>query len=269
MSKFNAFLLACALIFLPTSAMAEISLADMVDIDTSLTLDESLTLDADSDANIARGRVHHVRRGYVAPVRHTRVVRHQHVNVRPRYVHRPAVIVEQPATVVVDSTPVTVAPKKIGSTFGFGVRGLGIVPSEFLGDSDKINGGFGYYLKYRPSRWVSLEFINDFIFGRSDDWDESYYRIPVSLGLRFHIFDYGSLDVYGVAAAAVTAVEKNYDRYYLFGGQFGAGISLLAGIFEIGVDVRYTIDDIYDYDLDHKGCVQHGFMFSLNLGFGL
>lgn len=260
MSKLNAFLLAGALTLLPASAMAEISLADMVETNTTMTLDESLDLDLNlnADTDFARGRgpgratpprPHH---GHAAPPppRHhtTRVYR---TNVRPRYVSRPVVVVDSsPVVVKSSSTP------KIGSTFGFGVRGLGFLSSESY-DSEVAWGG-GYYIKYRPTRWVSLEFVNDFVATGET------IRIPASLGLRAHIFDYGSLDVYGVAAAAVTSIDDSGEFYYQIGGQFGAGVSILLGVFELGVEARYTIDAY----MDNVSEIEHGLNFSLNLGFG-
>ena len=97
------------------------------------------------------------------------------------------------------------------------------------------------------------------------------------------MFDYGSLDVYGVAAASVAfmTVSDGNDtidqelRYPQFGGQLGAGISLIAGGCEIGLDFRYTIEEAPDeYDglanpqIDQSKPV-HGFLFSFNLGFAI
>lgn len=261
MSKLNACLIAGALTLLPASAMAETSLADMVDLDASLSIDESLDFDLNNDADIARGRGpvrpshHHVA---PAPQRHTRTVTRYRTNVRPRRVVRPVVVVEQPSTVVVDTTPSTYVPK-VGSTFGFGVRGLGIAPGIY--NDSNTDWGFGYYLKWRPSRWVSVEFVNDFVFNSNED-----YKIPFAFGLRGHFFDYGSLDVYGVAAITATTEQAAYAHTTYIGGQFGAGVSILLGCFELGVDVRYTIDNGFEgYYQDE---IKHGVLFSLNIGLG-
>ena len=262
MSKLNACLLAGALTLLPASAMAEISLADMVELDASLSIDESLDFDLNNDADIARGRgpVRPSHHGHAAPPpqRHTKTVTRYRTNVRPRRVVRPVVVVEQPSTVVVDTTPSTYVPK-VGSTFGLGVRGLGIFPG--IGTNSETDWGFGYYLKWRPSRWVSLEFINDFIFNSNED-----YKIPFVFGLRGHIFDYGSLDVYAVAAVTATMEDYDYEYSEYIGGQFGGGVSILLGAFELGVDVRYTIDN--GYKGYHEDDTKHGVLFSLNLGLG-
>ena len=153
-----------------------------------------------------------------------------------------------------------------------------------------VTGGLGYYIKLRPIRWISVEFINDFIFGDinreltdSDGYElnSSYIKIPVSLGLRAHVLDYGSIDLYGVAAASLTfnsldsSVGSYDDKHFTqFGAQFGAGFSFVAGGFEIGVDARYTIDEAPDSSVYGRDAVDqdkpiHGVLLSVNLGYAL
>ena len=283
-SKLYSFLLAAALILIPVSAMAEVSLSDMLPEDDSLTTFE---LSPELDFNLAQPHHHHHTTYYrSAPVR--RPVRVHHTT----YVRqvRPVVVVEQPATVVVENSAEeeTVSSRRIGARFGLGLRGNVLTTSDiYLSDGarlhSKVSGGIGWYIKVRPIRWISVEFINDYSFGKFDNvgtqYDE-YFRVPVVVGLRGHFFDYGSLDVYAVAAASCTFVTlddgddhvNREKRFPQFGGQIGGGISLIAGGFEIGLDARYTIEEAPDESFFGKvdgGIPIHGFLFSLNMGFGI
>ena len=187
-----------------------------------------------------------------------------------------------------DAEEEVVSNRRIGSRFGLGLRGNVLTTSDiYLDDGarlhSKVSGGIGWYLKFRPIRWISIEFINDFSFGKFDNvgtqYDE-YFRVPIVVGVRGHFFDYGSLDVYGVAAASCTFVtlddgndHVNQERRFpQFGAQLGGGISLIAGGFEIGIDARYTIEEAPDESFFGKvdgGIPIHGFLFSLNMGFGI
>lgn len=305
MTKLRTVLMSFLLAAVPLTAQAEVSLVDMLDLDTSLSSD---VIESNSSADITQpgpGRGPAPRPGYAPPPppRGHVVVRRGYAPPPPRRVYtrtvvhtQPVVVVDQPSTVVVDnSSNETTTEKFVGSRFGFGLRGVGLLQSaeKFSAGSElknNIAGGIGYYFKLRPIRWVSVEFINDIQFGCFEDLPadspyKNYIRVPVSLGLRAHVFDYGSLDVYGVAAASVsfTTVDDGNDfidqelRYYQFGGQFGAGVSLVAGIFEIGIDLRYTIEEAPDkyrfadpsIDSNLKDDPIHGFLFSLNVGFAL
>ena len=297
MKNLNAALLASALVLAPASAFAEVSLSESLTDDASFSISQDLT--GDFELDIARGAGPgpnhggpHAGHPGPGPAHHPapaprRVVRHYRTNVRP------VVVVEQPATVVVSesaSSSTTTTSTKVGSTFGMGIRGVGLVPSAtILNDGaelkSKIAGGVGFYLKVRPIRWISIELINDYLFGHYEDVSDgcdNYFRVPLAIGVRGHVFDYGNLDVYGVAAFAATFVTLDdgndwldqEERFVQFGGQFGAGISLVAGGFEIGLDVRYTLDSApekapYGYgEVDKDGLV-HGFLFSLNVGFAI
>ncbi|MBR4986631.1 MAG: hypothetical protein IKY83_12940 [Proteobacteria bacterium] len=282
-SKLSSFLLAAVLTLIPVSAWAEISLSDMLPADDSLT---SFELSPDLDFNLAQPVRHHHTTYYRPAPSHHRVT-HVHRTYRPV---RPVVVVEQPATVVVenDVEEETVSSRKVGSTFGLGLRGNVLTTSDIHLESgsqlhSKVSGGIGWYVKLRPIRWISVEFINDYSFGKFDNvgttYDE-YFRVPIVIGLRGHVFDYGSLDVYGVAAASCTFVtlddgDNHVDReirFPQFGAQFGGGISLVAGGFEIGIDARYTLeeapDDSFFGKVDQDDVI-HGFLFSVNMGFAI
>lgn len=291
-----AIALASALALIPSFASAEISVADSMDNDAIFTLDESLSLDG-VDGNITRqgpGCVGDCRGGVAPgpgprpghrppppPPGPRREVRQYRTTTVVR--SRPVVVVEQPPTVVVEEESSDESVSRRGSILGFGIRGVGLYqgPSETeYGDcvEHQINGGAGYYIKFRPSRFISIEFINDILFGKNKGEDGSYIKVPVSLGLRGHVFDYGSFDLYGVAAASVSFVslsdgynamysDYNYDdtHFALFGGQFGVGASFIAGGFEIGLDARYILEQ----SAENKSDLDHGILFSLNLGFAL
>ncbi len=228
----------------------------------------------------------------------------------PRHVVHYAPVRRTEVVVVTDSTPKVTetavaaaavsAPERVGSKLGFGLRILGnkqagykwYEGNPYTCDENNVAGGIGWYFKYRPVRWISLEFVNDYQFGKIAD-SEEIYRMPFHVGLQGHIFDYGDFDLYVAAAGGLTYVTFDRDdrpsseHYYQWGGQFGVGASvLLGGIFELGVDVRYTIDEapdnhsywtsdadgynsgwaVTDYD---QSQIVHGVTFALTLGFGL
>jgi hypothetical protein len=298
MSKLNAFLLASALTLVPASAFAEISLSDMVEEEASdsvFSLDVSSDLDLDIAQPGPRPRhgvvVHH---RHYAPAPRPVVVHHYRTNVRP--VH-PVVVVEQPATVVVnESSESAPAKKSKRGVFGMGLRGVGLTGSSMvLSDgaeiSSKIAGGIGFYFKLRPIRWISIELINDYMFGTFDNIQlHDFFKVPLVIGLRGHVFDYGGFDLYGAAAASVTFVSYESNRrrcdsdvFAQFGAQFGGGVSFIASGLEIGLDMRYTIEEAPDQSpltIDSNGYYKemgevdqnkpiHGFLFSVNLGFAL
>ncbi|MCL2324944.1 MAG: hypothetical protein FWC40_00355 [Proteobacteria bacterium] len=270
----------------PMVAFAGPSLLDEIDagILDLWTLDASLVEDVSFLGQAMAPRHHPPRRG------HGHVVERRVVNVRPR-VAPPVVVVHRPTTVVVDTTPVVVAApaatssrvERIGSTFGFGLRFVtGKHSPTYFTNGDCIANekilGLGYYLKVRPSRWVSVEFIND-VYAAIDVNDKETWHVPLVLGLRGHVFDYGMLDVYGVGAVAVTFTTTSKssgirNEQIQVGGQFGGGVGILLGVLELGVDLRYTIDPPlknsihYGFTADSKKPI-HGVLFSVNLGLGL
>lgn len=293
MTKLSTALLAAAAILAPTSAFADVSLSEMIQDDASVTTEITMT---DTDSAIAHPGPH---RGHNGPGLGRGPVYRPHYTPVPRPVYRvhyyrplppppprtDVVYVNSPSTVVASD-----AEPFIGSKFGMGIRGVGLVPSTtyFYDGSElrsKIAGGFGFYMKIRPIRWLSIETTNDYLFGYYDDDVNctNYLKVPLTIGARVHVFDYGSLDVYGAAAFAANFTtlenqwgEMDYDNTFIqLGGQFGAGISLIAGGFEIGLDARYTIEEAPEraYFTNHDDVDStkpiHGFLFSLNVGFAI
>jgi hypothetical protein len=188
------------------------------------------------------------------------------------------------STVVEDTSAVDLDYNK---TFGLGFTGV-IATNSAIGDLEShSSGGFGFYLKYRPVRYFSIEFTNDYLFGTlkyKDDDRQSYTKVPLALGARIHFLDYGSIDTYAALAASLSVISYLDDysyrlhtyidkRGYQYGWQFGIGFGYITGIFEIGFDVRYTIESVPDYipyyvsNEDDK--IIHGGLFTLNVGLAL
>ena len=317
MKRFQVLLLSLFLCVLPSVCFAEISLSDLVDVDTSLSVELMPDMQTDIAYGYGPGPGPAPGPGYGPSYGPRPVVRHY--NTAPTVVHhrtvvrrqvRPVVVVEHPATVVVAAQPAQTqavtqvesqpVAERVGSRLGFGLRGVGMQQGPVTLSNagvdqveSQMGGGIGLYIKYRPIRWVSVEFMSDLLFAKYRDEDGlvkpliqgdlNYIRVPVSAGLQIHVFDYGSLDVYGVVAASVAFTtindgDDNVDqdgRLLQFGGQFGAGVSVLAGALEIGIDVRYTIDQAPDefgtrhvnVGVDHSKPV-HGMILALNFGLG-
>lgn len=317
MKRLQVLLLSLFLCVLPSVCFAEISLSDLVDVDTSLSVELMPDMQTDIAYGYGPGPGPAPGPGYGPSYGPRPVVRHY--NTAPTVVHhrtvvrrqvRPVVVVEQPSTVVVAAQPAQTqavtqvesqpVAERVGSRLGFGLRGVGMQQGPVTLSNagvdqveSQMGGGIGLYIKYRPIRWVSVEFMSDLLFAKYRDEDGlvkpliqgdlNYIRVPVSAGLQIHVFDYGSLDVYGVVAASVAFTtindgDDNVDqdgRLLQFGGQFGAGVSVLAGALEIGIDVRYTIDQAPDefgtrhvnVGVDHSKPV-HGMIFALNFGLG-
>lgn len=303
--KLATIILGLATFLIPAVASASTSVWEELDaaIMELGTIDASLLyLDIDAsevtgDAN--RGHGPGYRPGPPRPHYHPVPVHHR--PAPPRYVprrthsHRTEIVVveQQPTTTVVEtnSSSSESSVERSGSRFGIGIRLIGNKQSDYAWtngnyDSNRFAPGFGWYLKYRPIRWVSLEFQNDFNFGKLAD-AENIYRVPMTLGLQFHVFDYGDFDLYGVAAVGFTIVSFDdcygYDKqhYVQWGGQFGGGISFILGTLELGFDVRYTVDEapadhvvyyddgVSDYTQYDKDQVIHGVTFAINVGFAL
>ena len=187
-------------------------------------------------------------------------------------------------TIVEDTSTVDLDYNK---TFGLGFTGV-IATNSAIGNLEPhSSGGFGFYLKYRPVRYFSIEFINDYLFSTlkyTDGDRQSYTKVPLALGARIHFLDYGSVDTYAALAASLSVISYIDDysyrqhtyiskRGYQYGGQFGIGFGYITGIFEIGFDVRYTIESVPDYipyyvsNEDDK--IIHGGLFTLSIGLAL
>ena len=310
--KFAAIALGLATMFIPTLASASGSVLEDLDnaiLDLGSMDASSLALDIDAQDELDLiAKPHGPRPGYHPGPRPG--YRPPPPRPAPRYVPRRVhahrteiVVVEQPTTTVVetrsaDTSESSASVERVGSRLGFGLRIIGNKQSDYKWytdndgytayDENRLAPGFGWYFKVRPNRWFSVEFQNDYQFGKLAD-AENIYRVPLTLGLRFHVFDYGDFDLYGVAAGALTIVSFDdcdgygYDRdhYVQWGGQFGAGVSFIMGGFELGLDVRYTIDQapddhlvsysdgVYDYTRYDQDQVVHGVTFALNIGFAL
>lgn len=170
--------------------------------------------------------------------------------------------------------------------FGFGIRGVVATNSSFGNINNDAFGGIGFYIKYRPIRYFSVEFINDYLFGTlkyDSDYTQEFTKVPLSIGARFHFLDYGSFDAYAALAASMSiwSYVNLYDskRYYekkgiQFGGQLGVGIGYIFDPVEISFDARYTLESVPSYvpyydNLSDDYQMVHGALFSLNLGFSL
>lgn len=188
------------------------------------------------------------------------------------------------STVVEDTSTVDLDYNK---TFGLGFIGV-IATNSAIGNLEPhSSGGFGFYLKYRPVRYFSIEFTNGYLFGTlkyTDGDRQSYTNVPLALGARIHFLDYGSVDTYAALAASLSVIsyldDYSYRRHtyiskrgYQYGGQFGIGFGYITGIFEIGLDIRYTIESVPDYipyyvsNEDDK--IIHGGLFTLSIGLAL
>lgn len=228
------------------------------------------------------GRVYYVTRHTYAPHYSSVVVYDRPTTVE--YVT--PVEYEEPveSTIIEDTSTIDLDYNK---TFGLGFTGV-IATNSAIGNLEPhSSGGFGFYLKYRPVRHFSIEFINDYLFGTlkytdGDRW--SYTKVPLALGARIHFLDYGSIDTYAALAASLSVISYldsyGYRRHtyidkhgYQYGGQFGIGFGYITGIFEIGFDVRYTIESVPDYipyyvsSEDDK--IIHGGLFTLSIGLAL
>lgn len=199
----------------------------------------------------------------------------------PQYIEYVEPAEYQESSDVINTNSVVVNESK--KNFGIGIHGV-IATNSANGNLDgHSSGGFGYYIKYRPARFLSVEFTNDFLFGdliyTDKDIDQSYTKIPLSLGFRFHFMDYNDFDVYASIAGTLSSIKyhNNYSRDphfvntgYQHGGQFGLGFSYIIDYFELGFDVRYTIESVPNlipyYISNEEDKIIHGAIFTLNVG---
>ena len=254
----------------PYSALAQSAISDelmfsydeLVDSDAALNVDMAQLTGFDANGLTRDGRPPAGRPGHAAPP--------------PRPEPRPAAARPAPPRpappphahhhyevhdVVLDAMIATPVPEDDHYTLGYGLRGIG----TYVSDTD-FGGGVGWYFKIRPVRWISVEFVNDYLFNEYS-YDGLLLRVPLYLDLQAHLFDYGNLDVYGLVGGGISLILP--DDYYhhresgvVQGGlQVGGGISFLTSGFEIGFDARYT----YEYHR-HSGEDQHGVLLSLIIG---
>lgn len=172
---------------------------------------------------------------------------------------------------------------------GFGLNVVVSFTSGFGSVDWDVAGGLGFYITFRPVRYISLEFANNYLFGSleyDDHYNQGYTKVPVSLGLRYHFFDYGNIDLYLATAAEVVVwsfvdnYDKIHNRYvylkdrgFQFGAQFGAGIIYNIDAFAFGIDLRYTLESSPDYvpylNMDQNSDIQHGCLLTFIIGLSL
>ena len=228
-----------------------------------------------------------------ARVYHNSYRSHQYYNKPPRPRATHVVTYSRPSTTIAinETSSINTCTLCNDVNFGFGLRGVVAINSKYNNIEKNIYGGIGYYIKYRPIRYFSIEFINDYLFGNltydDNEWNQEFVKVPFSLGARFHFFDYGYFDLYAAiaATASVWSYKEGYDYWmdkniYMrdvgmqFGGQFGLGISLTSSIFEFGLDARYTLENIPDFipyynERSDNEQVVHGLLLSFNVGFNI
>ena len=241
--------------------------------------------------NANQHHVHYVNRNYTVSRPIYRPVVHHTYRPKCRTCYYTTIVYSKPTYTSYDepnkdSTSSTYVEHESTYKLGFGIRGVVATNSSFGNINNNTFGGIGFYIKYRPIRYFSIEFINDCLFGTlkyDGDYTQEFTKIPLSIGARFHFLDYRSLDAYAAIAASMSiwTYVNLYDnkRYYdnngiQFGGQFGVGIGYIFDPFEISFDVRYTLESVPSYvpyydNLSDSYQVVHGALFSLNLGFSL
>jgi hypothetical protein len=229
---------------------------------------------------------------YVNPTRdHSRIYYVSRRTYTPRY--STVIVYDRPSTVYStvsnEDTSVEVATTSnidYNKTFGIGFIGVVEVNSPIGNLDSHSSGGFGFYIKYRPARYFSIEFANDYLFGTlkyTDNYMLGYTKVPIALGVRIHFLDYGNVDTYAALAASLSVISYHDDynyrqntyisgKEYQYGGQFGIGFGYITDIFEIGFDVRYIIESIPDYIpyyISDDAKVIHGGLFTLSIGLAL
>lgn len=234
----------------------------------------------------------HYNYNYVNSTRnHGRVYYVSRRTYTPRY--STVIVYDRPSTVEYmipdENTTVKVATSSdvdYNKTFGIGFIGAVELNSPIGNLDSHSSGGFGFYIKYRPVRYFSIEFTNDYLFGTlkyTDNYMLGYTKTLLALGTRIHFLDYGIVDTYAVLAASMSIIsypdDPNYRQHtyisgqeYQYGGQFGIGFGYITGIFEIGLDVRYTIESVPDYIpyyISNDDKVIHGGLLTLSIGLAL
>lgn len=234
---------------------------------------------------------HYYNSHYVNPTRaNSRVYYVSRRTYTPRY--STVIVYDRPSTVdytvYSEDTDIKVNTSvNYDKTFGFGLHGAVELNSPIGNLDSHSSGGFGFYIKYRPVRYFSIEFTNDYLFGTlkyTDNYMLGYTKTLLALGTRIHFLDYGIMDTYAVLAASLSIISYpddynyRYDTYisgqeYQYGGQFGIGFGYISGAFEISFDVRYTIESIPDYipyyvSNDDAETI-HGGLLTLSIGLAL
>ena len=234
---------------------------------------------------------HYVNRNYTVNRPTYKPVVHHTYRPTCRSCYSPTIVYSKPAYTSysesnTDSTSSSYVEYENTYKVGFGIRGVVETNSSFGNINNDAFGGIGFYIKYRPIRYFSIEFINDYLFGTlkyESEYTQEFTKVPLSLGARFHFLDYSNFDAYAALAASMSiwSYVNLYDskRYYekkgiQFGGQLGVGIGYILDPFEISFDARYTLESVPSYvpyyeNLSDDYQIVHGALFSLNLGFSL
>lgn len=234
---------------------------------------------------------HYVNRHYTVSRPTYKPVVHHTYRPTCKSCYSPTIVYSKPTYTSYDeSTTVSTSSSYVEyeSTYklGFGIRGVVATNSSFGNINNDAFGGIGFYIKYRPIRYFSIEFINDYLFGTlkyDTDYTQEFNKVPLSIGARFHFLDYSKFDAYAALAASMSvwSYVNLYDskRYYekkgiQFGGQLGVGVGYIFDPFEISFDARYTLESVPSYmpyydNLSDDYQIVHGALFSLNLGFSL
>lgn len=199
--------------------------------------------------------------------------RPQNTQRPPHRPHRPsdAEIAARVTTDVVGSVAATALAMPIPAdehyVFGMDLRGFGDVATGC-----KIGGGIGLDMWFRPVRWVAVELYTDFVLNKNKDLyrkdssgEETLLRMPIYLGARIHLFDYAAYNVYAAVAGGIN-IQFIADEDNTIGGglQAGFGASYIFYGFNIGIDLRYTMESLSSR-FEHK--FMHGCIFALNIGF--
>ena len=203
------------------------------------------------------GRHHDTGRGHPPAPKHERVQR-GHSSGAAVAVAAGAVTVAVLADVALHSA----TPLDDVYVWGVGVRGFGHAASEL-----RTGGGVGAYVWVRPIRWISVEAYTDLILNerRCNGESTGYLRVPLYAGVRAHIFDYRAYDIYGAIAGGVNFQFGPDGRDGLGGGiHVGGGASFKAHKFDIGFDIRYTVES---NALDFDRSAIHGCTFAITMGF--
>ncbi|MFA5624082.1 MAG: hypothetical protein WC966_03355 [Bradymonadales bacterium] len=288
-----------ALVF-STQAFAQSSLSDSVDeISTQALIFEDVSTLLGSDSVLGTvviqgGGSVHVGHGSQTRVRRTTYRR----NYRPRHygygygygvVAAPVVVSAAP---VVESTTVASSTSQSGygaaGRISVGVRILGLSERKTNVDKicfdDPVYGGVGLYLRIRPLRYIGVELASDILI--SEENSISTFKVPLTVGVMGHLFDYGIFDLYAIGAGGIIFNTVNYgsysqfnEKFIQFTGQLGAGLGLNFGGFELFLDARYTLTQarpklkdgnnfFYENSATNKpdDKVSHGILFHLGIG---
>lgn len=283
--KYLYYIVLCLFILAPINVFAE-TINNHQNSQEILDLDNiSIDKQSNSKLNTYNNKSNHKKRYYTTKHKtHSNdyMVRY-YVDKRPVYKSSVIVVDKEPQYTEYNNSVNKVNTNK---NFGIGLYGVIASNSAFGNLKSHTSGGFGYYIKYRPVRFLSIEFTNSFLFGilnyiyNNIDLNQEYTKIPLSLGFRLHFMDYSDLDVYISIAASMSSIKYRnslskdfyYNKFgYQHGGKFGIGFCYIIDYIELGFDVRYTLESVPDfipyYVSNESDKYIHGSLFTLSIGF--